>query len=109
MQVNELKLKHFRNYDQEKFIFDPHINILIGNNAQGKTNVLEAIYLLSTTRSFRTHKIKELIQFESEFGFVEGQVESNKHDYDMRVVVSKQGKKAFINRKDIARTSHSLV
>ena len=105
MQVNELKLKHFRNYDQEKFIFDPHINILIGNNAQGKTNVLEAIYLLSTTRSFRTHKIKELIQFESEFGFVEGQVESNKHDYDMRVVVSKQGKKAFINRKDIARTS----
>ena len=53
MKINQIRLKNFRNYDSCQFIPDPHMNVIIGKNAQGKTNLLESIVLLSTTRSHR--------------------------------------------------------
>ena len=53
MIVNSLELMNFRNYEREVFAFDPETNVLFGDNAQGKTNVLEGIYLCSTTRSHK--------------------------------------------------------
>ena len=108
MKINSLELISFRNYHQQSFLFDPYINIFIGDNAQGKTNVLESIYLLSTARSFRTHKYKEMIFFNEEFSKITGQVETNNKPSVMRIVLSKEGKKAFINQKDILKTSEYL-
>ena len=108
MLIKNLKLTHFRNYDQQAFSFDPFINILIGDNAQGKTNVLEALSLLANGRSFRTSKSHEMITFGQEFGIVEGNVESNNHPLTMRIVLNPKGKKAFINKKDINKLSDYL-
>ena len=52
MKINKLKLINFRNYSKLDIEFNPYLNIIIGNNAQGKTNILEAIYYLSITKSF---------------------------------------------------------
>ncbi len=105
MQLNSLTLTSFRNYQNESFTFDPYINIFIGKNAQGKTNVLESIYLLSMTRSFRTSKYREMIQFEHDFSKIEGQVVTNNKETSMKLVISKEGKKAFINNNTINKSS----
>ncbi len=66
MFVNSLELSHYRNYNSLSITFNPGITILYGDNAQGKTNILEAIYLCSTTKSHRGSKDKEIIQFGEE-------------------------------------------
>ena len=63
MIINSLELDDYRNYDKVSVKFDKGINILYGDNAQGKTNILEAIYLCSTTKSHRGNKDKEIIRF----------------------------------------------
>lgn len=105
MLIKTLNLTHFRNYDHQTFSFDPFINILIGDNAQGKTNVLEAIALLANGRSFKTSSQKEMIMFDQVMGMVEGEVLSGNKPLDMKVVLSAAGKRAFINKKDIAKLS----
>lgn len=62
MIINSLELMNFRNYEREIFEFDPETNVLYGDNAQGKTNVLEGIYLCSTTRSHKSCKDREMIR-----------------------------------------------
>ena len=59
MIVRSLELKEFRNYEELNLIFDDGINILYGENAQGKTNILEAIYLGGTTKSHRGSKDRD--------------------------------------------------
>lgn len=63
MLIRSLKLKNYRNYDLLDLTFDPKTNILYGDNAQGKTNILEALYLLGTTKSHRGTKDRDMIQF----------------------------------------------
>ncbi|HDT12357.1 MAG TPA: DNA replication/repair protein RecF [Candidatus Marinimicrobia bacterium] len=67
-----LTLKHFRNYRSQFVEFEPGLNIFSGLNAQGKTNLLEAIYYLSVTRSFRTKRDQELTQIGEQFFFLKG-------------------------------------
>ena len=64
MYIESLELKNFRNYEELSIVLDPGTNILYGDNAQGKTNVLEAVYLCGTTKSHRGSKDKEMIRFE---------------------------------------------
>lgn len=66
MNIKALYLKNFRNYEEEKVELCPHINIFFGENAQGKTNVLEAIYLTSMGKSYRTQKYNEMIKWDKE-------------------------------------------
>ena len=66
MYINSLELSHYRNYDHLTIEFDPGITILYGDNAQGKTNILEAIYLSGTTKSHRGSKDKDIIKFGEE-------------------------------------------
>ncbi len=54
MQLNDIKLKDFRNYEDLTVTFSPGVNVFIGENAQGKTSLLEAIYMMSLARSHRT-------------------------------------------------------
>ena len=66
MDIESLELKNFRNYESLALKFDKKTNILYGDNAQGKTNILEAIYLCGTTKSHRGSKDREVIRFEEE-------------------------------------------
>ncbi|QEK10886.1 DNA replication/repair protein RecF [Crassaminicella thermophila] len=70
MYLESLKLINFRNYNQLQLKFHPKLNVFVGNNAQGKTNILEAIYLTSTGKSFRTNKDRELIKFDKEQAYI---------------------------------------
>ena len=67
MRINRLALNGFRNYDFETVSFSPATNVIYGANAQGKTNLLEAVYLLSCGRSFRTRFDRELLGFGNDF------------------------------------------
>ena len=64
MWLKSLKLKHFRNYEEADIHFHPGLNIFLGQNAQGKTNILESIYFLALTRSHRTRSDKDLVHFQ---------------------------------------------
>jgi DNA replication and repair protein RecF len=74
MYVKSLELKNFRNYDSLNASFDQKTNIFYGKNAQGKTNILEAIYLCGTTKSHRSSRDREIIQFEKDEAHIRMQV-----------------------------------
>lgn len=63
MYIKTLKLKNYRNYDEIEVNFDPNINIIYGNNAAGKTNLLESIYMCSTSKSHKNTKENDIINF----------------------------------------------
>ena len=71
MYINKIKLANFRNYEEQEIKFNKNINVIYGDNAQGKTNILESIFLSSLGKSFRTSKEKELIKFGQERLMVE--------------------------------------
>ena len=64
MLVESIKLENFRNYGSLELEFDPGTNLFYGDNAQGKTNILEAVYLCGTTRSHKGSKDREMIHFD---------------------------------------------
>ncbi|MFR7590723.1 MAG: DNA replication/repair protein RecF [Longibaculum sp.] len=105
MKINQITLKNFRNYKDCFVEFDPFINIFIGKNAQGKTNLLEAIYILSMSKSFKTNLIEELIYFGEDFAKIQGQIVSHEQNMNLEIVLSTLGKKAIINYKEIKKTS----
>ncbi len=71
--LDNLLLRGFRNYCDQQLFFHPNLNLVVGENAQGKTNLLESIYYLSVTRSFRTIREQELANFEDRTFFLRGQ------------------------------------
>ena len=97
MKLKKLLLHNFRNYDHAEFIFHPRMNLIYGNNAQGKTNLLEAIYLLSTGRSFRTSHLYELIKDKSPYFYIAAEIEKNDTIEEVKLYFSQQEKKLQIN------------
>lgn len=71
MFIKNVKLENFRNYEKQEIDLNENINIIYGNNAQGKTNILEAIFICSMGKSFRAKKDKELIKFGTEKAIAE--------------------------------------
>ena len=63
MHIKTLKLQNFRNYEDARFVLDPAVNLICGENGQGKTNLLEAAAACSTMRLFRTAQKKEGLRF----------------------------------------------
>ena len=74
MKIRDIKLLNFRNYDDLKLEFSDNINIIIGNNGEGKTNILESVYVLSLTKSNRYGVDNDLIQFGKDSLRIEGNV-----------------------------------
>ena len=72
MNLTDLYLRSFRNYEEQSFVFDPGVNLIVGDNAQGKTNLLEAIAFLGSGKSFRALKNSELIRFGADFAELQG-------------------------------------
>ena len=97
MKLNSIKIVNFRNYENLFLNFNDKINVIYGNNGSGKTNLVEAIYALSLTKSFRTNDDKNLIRAGEVSTKIEGVVESNNNTNTYQVVISKDGKKVKIN------------
>lgn len=76
MLIKKLILKDFRNFKKKEIAFGGKINIILGANAVGKTNILESIYLLSTGRSFKARREEEMVSYESDIARISGQVSS---------------------------------
>lgn len=109
MEVISLELQNYRNYETMSVTFQKGINILYGDNAQGKTNILEAIYLCSTTKSHRGSKDKELIRFGQEEAHIRLSLEKKgtNHRIDMHLKKNKT-KGAAIDKMPIRRSSELL-
>ena len=81
MQINELTLEGFRNYEHAELTFHPRCNVIYGDNAQGKTNLLEAVVYLSCGRSPRAHGDKELLGFTKDTARLCGKIFSRQRDF----------------------------
>lgn len=108
MKLTELNLHHFRNYNEAQVEFSPQINVLIGENAQGKTNLLESIYVLAMTRSHRTNNDHELIEFGKDAAQIKGTVQRELGSLKLELDIGKHGKKAKANHLEKARLSEYL-
>ena len=90
MQIDRLSLRGFRNYEDAQAQFVPGVNLLVGGNANGKTNLLEAVSYLSTGRSFRTRREAELIRFGADFAELRAQVQSQERTRELRMSFKEQ-------------------
>ena len=110
MFLRSIAAYQFRNLAGE-IIWEPGLNILHGNNAQGKTNWLEAVYMLAHAKSFRTHHLKETVKFGERDGVVRGVVSSGKDlERELQVNLNSTTKQTLINgkREPIARYAEHL-
>ena len=105
MYIEELSLVNYRNYDRLTIHFDHKVNVILGENAQGKTNLMEAIYVLGFTKSHRTPRDKELIQWDAEYGKIKGRVFKKNRSLPLEVIFSSKGKKAKFNHIEQKRLS----
>ena len=87
MNLTEIELRNFRNYEHVKLSFDPGVNLIVGDNAQGKTNLLEAISYLGSGKSFRAMKTSEMVRFGADFADIEGKVFAQERDQTLRWVL----------------------
>ena len=106
MVIKSLKLKNYRNYEFLDMTFDSKTNILYGDNAQGKTNILEALYLSGTTKSHRGTKDRDLIQFGRDESHLETIVEKNGMEFQIDMHLKKNSPKGIaINKIPIRKAS----
>ncbi len=107
MFLTELSLLNFRNIKKQAIYFDNDINIIFGNNGQGKTSILEAIFFFSITKSFRTNAEKTVLQHDKEYFDIKGKFRSNNlNRLDARVYFSqKEGKNIFLNNNRLKKYS----
>ena len=108
MWIKNIELKNYRNYDNLKIDFDNNMNIIIGNNAQGKTNLLESIYVLAVTKSFLSNSDKNLIKFDNHFSKIKGFLDGNNGTNYIEIIINDNGKCIKVNNKEIKRISEYI-
>ena len=107
MWINEINLTNFRNYESKKIKLAPNVNLFYGENAQGKTNIIESIFLSSIGKSFRTNNDKELIKFNKEHSIIE--VFFEKSDRDGKIKIELKNKKnIYLNDIKLKKLSELL-
>ena len=107
MWIRKIKVKDFRNYDIEEINLEENINIFYGDNAQGKTNIIESIFLCSMGKSFRAKKDKEMIKLGCKNAQVEIEYEKSDRDGKIKIDISNK-KNIFINGIKIKKLSELL-
>lgn len=107
MQLIRLRLKNFRNYEEADLTFGSGLNAITGDNAQGKSNLLEAIYLLITGRSFRTPRLKELIRWGADTLTI--QATFVKHDIEQTLTIGYNGQEKKILHNSTPLSSFSSL
>ena len=106
MQIKKIKLQNYRNYDNFEIDLGQNLNIIIGNNAQGKTNLLESIYVLAVTKSFLSINDKGLIKFNNKFAKISGEITNNvRKNNKLEIIFSDKGKVVKVNGKEIKKLS----
>lgn len=108
MIIKNIKLKNFRNYENLDFVLNNRLNIIIGNNAQGKTNILESIYFLSLTKSFFAVNDKVVIKKNCLYARIDGVITSNNGCNNLSILINNYGKYLKIGNKEIKKSSDYL-
>ncbi|MCL4384129.1 DNA replication and repair protein RecF [Patescibacteria group bacterium] len=115
MYLSSLNLENFRSYTHQSFSFDKGFNLIIGNNGTGKTNILEAIYLLSTGKSFRAAKLSQVVKWGSNYASVVGTLNRNSElvELETQIIADanlpvKSAQKRFLINKNLKTRKNFL-
>ncbi|MCL2570271.1 MAG: DNA replication/repair protein RecF [Firmicutes bacterium] len=95
MWIRELRVKDFRNHKNTKIVLDNGVNVFVGKNAQGKTNLLEAIFLTCVGRGWRTRNDREMINFDADTAVVKAVAQKSYGDVNVEILLSRTSKKAI--------------
>ena len=107
MWISNIKINNFRNYNNEEINLEKNVNVFYGENAQGKTNIIEAIFLCSMGKSFRAKKDKEMIKLNEENALIE--IQYQKTDRDGKIKIALGNKKTiWVNGIKIKKLSELL-
>lgn len=109
MKINSIILENFRNYGNLELDFDDRRNIIIGENAQGKTNLIEAIYMTAFAKSFRTGNSADLIQFGKDSARVSTYITSEELEKNINIVIRSDGKKMIKRDGKLLRKTTELL
>lgn len=104
MEIVNLKLLNFRNYEKLEITFNNHLNLIYGNNGMGKTNLIEAICVLALTKSFRAVVDKNLILKDKNVLKIEGTIKNN-YENNYKIIITDEGKKVKINDSAVKKMS----
>lgn len=105
MILKHLKVKDFRNYTKLSLDLNDSINIIYGENGQGKTNLLESIYMLGLTKSHRNADDKSLIQYNKSFFKIDGTVETNNIPKKLQIILHEDSKRLKVDGNDVKKIS----
>ncbi len=108
MKITNILIRNFRNYEYLNIDFNNNLNIFVGNNAQGKTNLIESLYVLGITKSHRMYNDRKLIKEGCKFAKVKGTVISNNGKMNLEVVVNEKGKSVKINNNITRKISEYI-
>jgi len=104
MKINHLSLYNYRGYHKQDIAFSKGVNLFIGNNGSGKTNLLEAIYFLALAKSYKTEDAN-LIREGHDFARIQTSVASKEKQHHIKIVISKTKKKIILNGHEIHKLS----
>lgn len=107
MLITELELQNFRNYEKQKIEFNKNINIFYGDNAQGKTNIIEAVFISAFGKSFRTSREKELIKYNEQFSNINLKYKNKDRDGSIKIQIEDK-KNIYVNSVKIKKLSELL-
>lgn len=110
MYFKSVQLNNFRNYKDIKVEFDRNLNLFLGRNAQGKTNLLESLFIMGLGKSFRTNNDKEMITFGADFSKVICNIGEEKTDREteIEIIYKQEGKIIKVNKQKLQRTADLL-
>ncbi|HHX16318.1 MAG TPA: DNA replication/repair protein RecF [Mollicutes bacterium] len=110
MIVRKIQLKNFRNYENLDIELNKKINVFLGNNGQGKTNILESIYVLAITKSYRTNQDTDLIRASTKSTKIKGIIKKkeSQNESELEILINNKGKKVSINKKPIKKISEYI-
>ena len=97
MKITSLTLQNFKNYKSESFSFSDKINVICGENAQGKTNLLEAIFFISCVKPIHAKKEKDLISFNENFAKINAEATTSERNISVSIDISASPRKIFVN------------
>ena len=107
MNLENLYLRSFRNYGEVRLTFEPGVNLIVGDNAQGKTNLLEAISYLGSGKSFRAMKTSEMVRFGDDFAEIKGKVFAQERSQELRYLLFSGSRPRQIFRNGAKKKSAS--
>lgn len=108
MTVNSVKIKNFRNIADLSFAADKGVNVIYGENAQGKTNILESIWLFTGCKSFRGAKENELIKFGEDFAKINLEFSDNIREKKSEIIITDKKKTSYLNGVSLRSTAELI-